>query len=342
MTDQDSPAAGTTAAPGAGPGTMLPYGMLVGAVFFWSSTWVLSRLVWQDVTPVSLAFWRWVVALLIMLPFGFREAWARRRHIAERWGTYLVLGITGVSFFNTLVYLALRTTTAVNVSMISASTPMIIVGMSWLAYRETIRRGQTLGILFSLVGVAIIITRGDPTLPRSLEFRAGDLWVLVAMLFWAYYSVALRRRPQELSPFAFMTVVTACGVLVMIPCYLAEWYWFGTMRATPLTIGTVVYMAVFASVAAFYLWNRGILAVGANRSGPFIHLMPVFTTVMAMLVLGERVHAFHLYGVAMIFLGILLASRAGRTPRTNTTTMERLRDFRGRHRRPHTRGFLSR
>ena len=295
-------------------GVASPYVLLVLTMLLWSSSWIVVRAIWQDTTPIALAFWRWATALTVLLPLTWRELLAQRGHIRAHWRLYLLLGITGIATFNSVVYVALRTTTAINVSMISASTPMLIVIISWLILRETITARQGLGILVSTSGVLAIITRGDPRLLLALSFTPGDVWTLAAMLVWGLYSVLLRHRPPGLSSLAFLAILTVFGVAVMLPFFLAEWWWVGTMRATWGNAGAVLYMALFASLCAQNFYNRAVGVIGANRAGPFIHLMPAMTTVMAVIFLAEVVRGYHLAGISLILLGIFIASRRRRTP----------------------------
>ncbi|MBI3993018.1 MAG: DMT family transporter [Candidatus Lambdaproteobacteria bacterium] len=323
------PQTGTAAFTGAlaalGRGAASPYVLLVLTMLLWSSSWIVVRAIWQDTTPIALAFWRWATALAVLLPLSGRELLAQRRHIRAQWRMYLLLGVTGIATFNSVVYVALRTTTAINVSMISASTPTLIVIISWLILRETISGRQGLGILVSTGGVLAIVTRGDPRLLLSLSFTPGDLWTLAAMLVWGLYSVLLRHKPPVLSPLAFLATLTLFGVAVMLPFFLAEWWWVGTMRPNWSNVGAVLYMALFASVCAQNFYNRAVGVIGANRAGPFIHLMPAMTTIMAVIVLAEVVRGYHLVGISLILLGIFIASRGRRAPQVHAAGGTRTR-----------------
>jgi len=285
-----------------------PYLLLVLTPLFWSGNFVIGRAVHLQVPPLGLSFWRWLVACLILLPFGWgplRRHWpVLRAHLP----LMLVLAILGVANFNTFVYLGLQTTTATNAVLLQSNIPVIIVGLAWLLLGEPVRPRQLMGILFSLAGVLTLITRGDPAVFRTLTLTTGDLWILAAVASWALYSVLLRRRPPGLDPLGFLMFTVIVGVVVLAPFYLWESAGGRQMVLNGVTVATVLYVAVFASVLAYIFWNRAVAEVGPSRAGQFIHLMPVFGTTLSIIFLGERLAAYHLVGALLIVGGILFVS----------------------------------
>jgi len=285
-----------------------PYLLLVFTTLFWSINFVVGRAVHNSIPPIGLAFWRWFGALLILLPFSYpylREQWPLlRRH----WKLMAVYGLLGVASFNTFIYIALQTTTATNALLINSNIPVLIVAFSWLFGGTTLSRRQTIGVLISLAGVITIICRAELQILTSLTVNQGDLWVLLAALCWAFYTYLLRRRPSELNPLCFLTVIIVFGLAVLTPFYLWELSQGLHMVSSLSTYASLVYVALFASVLAFILWNQAVGQIGANKAGLFLHLMPVFGTLLSIIFLGESFHLFHLFGISLIFSGIYLTT----------------------------------
>ncbi len=291
-----------------------PYLLLVLTTLFWSGNFVLARLVRLDVPPIGLSFWRWALAGLLLLPFVWREmrlAWPLvRRHL----GLVLLLSLLGVTQFNTFVYLGLQTTTASNAVLLQSVIPLFIILLSWLVLGVRITTRQVLGIFASLVGVLIIITRGDLLALLRLEVTRGDLWILAAMLSWGFYSVLLRKLPQGLGGLTFLGYTIALGVLGITPLYLWEMYNGEFIGLNRVTLGSVLYVSIFPSLLAYLFWNRAVNQVGPNRAGLFIYLIPVFGSLLSVLLLGETLYSFHLAGILFVVLGITIATlwRPGR------------------------------
>ena len=288
-----------------------PYLLLVLTTLFWSGNFVLGRAVHAVFTPFSLSFWRWAVALAILLPFVWR---ALREQGLPPWRhlpILLLLSVLGVVNFNTFVYIGLQSTTATNAVIMLSITPVLIVALSFLLLRQTVNRWQGLGIGISLAGVLVIVARGEARALLAWQVNPGDLWVLAAVASWALYSVCLRWRPAALQPLPFQALTMLLGVLILAPLYgwdLAHGHVFHLDAAT---LGSILYLALFPSILAYIFWNRAVAELGANRSGQFLHLMPAFGALLAMLFLGERLHAFHALGIALIALGIWLATVRG-------------------------------
>ena len=292
----------------------LPYLLLTLTALFWAGNFVLGRGVRSLIPPVSLNFWRWFGAFLILLPFGLPRIRRQRELLGRHWKLLLFMSIPSVACFNAFIYTALQSATAMNTVLVNAMTPAFIALLAWIALGEPMTPRQLVGVLVSFTGLVFIITRGVPSVLLALRFSRGDLWTLGAALAWAVYSEALRKRPEGLDPIAFLTVIVGCGLAVLLPFYLLEWYREGGFELAPASFGSILYVALFPSVLAYIFWNQGVQAVGPNRAGIFIHLMPVFSIVLAFLFLGERLYTFHWIGMALIFSGIGLTTipaRAG-------------------------------
>ena len=285
------------------------YAAMTLTALLWSTNFIIGRAVRGDVSPVAMNFLRWAIALLILVPITLRDLQAHRATLMRHWKLIALLGFTGIAAFQTLSYVALTTTTALNTILLLALAPLAIVAVSWLALGERVTRVQTLGLGISLVGAAVLILHGDPATLAEMRFNAGDLWMLLAVVLWAVYSVLLRRRPAEVPPLALHTMSVAAGTLWMLPAF--GWQaMHGSALPSSLAVWMAVgFIAVFSSVLAHGLWVRGVATIGPNRAGVFIHLIPVFGAVLAITFLGEELAAYHAAGAALALCGIVLTSR---------------------------------
>ena len=292
------------------PSPVSPYVLASLAPLFWSGNFILGRALNQTIPPIALSFWRWALALLILLPFALPRLRGQWGLIRGHWLILSVLAVLGVTNFNTFVYLGLQTTTATNAVLLVSTTPVLIVTLSFLLLGQRVSPRQAGGILLSLAGVAVIVARGDAQALAALRLNAGDLWVLAAVASWALYSVCLRWRPPGLDPLAFLTLTMVIGLVPLLPLYLWELGRGLSFEINAVTLGAIGYVALFPSVLAYVIWNRAVAQLGANRTGQLLHLMPAFGALLAMPLLGERMHGFHLAGIALIAAGIALATRS--------------------------------
>ncbi|NJN99101.1 MAG: DMT family transporter [Anaerolineales bacterium] len=285
-----------------------PYLLLVLATLFWSGNFVLGRAVRAEVPPVGLAFWRWTTGSILIIGFAWPHLKRDWPVILRHWKLVLLLAILGVTMFNTLVYTGLQFTTAINALLMQSTMPVLIVLMSYLLFRETVTPLQIVGILLSLAGVLAIVGQGDLTVLLGLSLNLGDLLIFIAVAGYAAYSTLLRRRPP-LHPLSLIAATFIAGAVVLLPFYLWEHASGRTVSFDGVTLLTIAYVAIFPSILAYLCFNRGVELAGANRAGLFIHLMPVFGSIMAILFLGERFQWYHGFGILLILLGIVLATR---------------------------------
>jgi len=286
-----------------------PYLLLSATILFWALNWIAGRALRDDVPSYSLAFWRWVSASLLLLPFAWphlRRGWPAMR---RSWRIMLALGVLGTTFCNLTSYTGLKYTTAVSGSILNSFVPVIIIAISWAFLGQRLRSSQWLGVGISLGGVLTIVGRGDPAVVLLLSLNVGDLWIFASMLLWALYTVCLRWRPPDLHPLGLLGANAIVGVAAMLPVYL--WSLAQGMHIT-FSAGAVAglaYVGVFPSVVGYIFWNNAVARVGPNKAGMFMHLMPVFASLLAIAFLGERLHLFHVAGMAMILGGIWLTTR---------------------------------
>jgi len=290
-----------------------PYLFLSGAALLWAGNFVLGRAVNARIPPVGLAFWRWAVAFVLLFAGTHRRLRTAWPLLARSWRVLVPLGILGVGSFNTLVYLGLGETSATNALLLNSACPAFIVAIAAAAGlgRATLR--QLLGIALSLAGVLVILSRGEPGALLTRSANRGDLFVLAAVLAWACYTVLLAWRPQDVDPLVLLTALVGVGVAFISPLYLWEMARGARVRLDPVTVCSIAYVSLAASIGAYTLWNRGVAEVGPNRAGVFLHLMPAFGTLLAAAFLGESLHLFQLGGIAPILAGVWLAgaSRSG-------------------------------
>jgi drug/metabolite transporter (DMT)-like permease len=285
----------------------LAYALLCIATLAWAGNFIVGRYIHTQVTPVTLSYGRWGLALLILLPFTLRAVLRQLPLVRQHLLLFAALGLTGMTLFHSFVYAALEATGAINAALILSITPVVIVALSWLLDREPISPFQAAGIAVSLVGAVVLITRGDLGAVRTLDFNRGDLWMLIAMPNWALYSVLLRRRPHDVAPMVVLTVTIAAGLAFLTPVFIFELVRGTDFQVNAETLLSVAYV-LFASVIAYVCWNRGVALIGANRAGLFMHLVPVFSALLAIAVLGESLEAHHGFGIALIVAGIYLTT----------------------------------
>lgn len=286
----------------------MPYLLLTLTVLFWSGNFILGRGIRELIPPVSLNFWRWVGALLILLPFGLPRIRNQKEILGRHWKMVALLSIPSITFFNAFIYNALQTASATNTVLVNAMIPIFIAVIAWPALGDRLRPRQITGVLTSLLGLIFIVSKGNLSVLGTLTLSQGDIWTLGASMSWAVYSVMLRKRPKEMDAIAFLMLLIIFGLFFSLPWYLWELAHKGGFPLSRTTFGSLVYVALFPSVLSFIFWNNGIEKVGANRTGIFIHLMPVFSIVMAILFLGEQLRLFHLLGISLIFCGIALTT----------------------------------
>lgn len=285
------------------------YAALALTALLWSSNFVIGRAVRDDVSPATLNFLRWAIALVILVPITLGDLRTHRMVLVRNWKLIAVLGFTGIAAFQTLCYVALTKTTAMNTVLLLSLAPLAIVALSWLALGERVNRSQALGLATSIGGAAVLILHGDLATLADLDLNAGDLWMLVAVVLWAVYSVLLRRRPAEVPPLALHTTSVAAGTLWMLPVFgwqAADGAGLPTSLTAWIAIG---FVAVFSSALAHALWVRGVASIGPSRAGVFIHLLPLFGALLSVTFLGERFTTYHAIGAALVLGGVVLTSR---------------------------------
>ncbi|MGM0700936.1 MAG: DMT family transporter [Pseudomonadota bacterium] len=275
----------------------------LGAVLIWSGNMTINQLTVGAIAPSSIAFLRWVLALAVLTPFVAPSAWKHRATIRREWPKLAILGMLGMALWQGLAYVAAETTSATNMGILAAMVPLLTVLLSALILREAPTLGGTLGGGVALVGVLVLLGRGNPASLLGLEVAVGDALMVVAATCYALYGVMLKRWPLDLPPWVVLYAQVCFAVLLLLPPYL-----LGPM--TPVdtgNVGLILYAGIPASIITTYLWMRAIRQIGASRASIFINLMPLFSALIAMLALGERLAVFHVIGGALVLAGVLMA-----------------------------------
>ena len=288
----------------------LAYFLLILTTLFWGGNFVVARAVHAEIPPLGLAWWRWLLAMLIILPFTGKQLWQARAIIKAHWIKLSIMALFGVTGFNTLVYIGLQTLPASNGILLLSACPLFILFLSWYFYKEAINFKQIMGLVISLMGIGILVSKGQPSqLLSQLGSGNGNLWVLAAVLNWAIYSTLLPSRPADLSGLAFFALTVIFGWLQLTPFYLYELLVQERSLSFNLTsLLSIGYVGLFASIGAFLFWNRGVEILTASRAGYFIHLIPVWGLILASVFLAEQLEGFHWVGMLLIFSGIILAT----------------------------------
>ncbi|MGL6215519.1 DMT family transporter [Billgrantia desiderata] len=290
----------------------------LGAVLIWSGNMTINQLTVGAIAPSSIAFLRWLLALLVLTPFLLPAAWRHRQTIRREWAKLAILGLLGMGLWQGLAYVAAETTSATNMGILAAMVPLLTVLLSALILREAPSLGGTVGGLVALFGVLVLLGRGDPLSLLELEVALGDLLMVVAATCYALYGVMLKRWPLDLPPWVLLYAQVVFAVLFLLPPYL-----MGPMSPVDgHNVWLILYAGIPASIITTYLWMRAIRQIGASQASIFINLMPLFSALIAMAYLGERIALFHLVGGVLVLAGVLMAQtltqplvrRAARSP----------------------------
>ena len=285
-----------------------PYILLTLTPLFWAGNAIVGRAAAGQIPPMTLSFLRWGLAFLIVLPFGWTHLRADWPAIRARIGLMLALAISGIGIFNTLQYWALQYTTALNVLLMQSALPLCVALWSFALLGIRLSWAQGIGIGVSLLGVLMILLQGNLVSIAAIALNKGDAAFALALVIFGYYSAMQIRRPQ-MHALSFLSFTFGIGALFILPFALWEIVHHQMMRVTPATLASIFYVAVFPSILAYLCFNRGVALIGANRAAPFFHLIPLFGSVLAIGLLGERPQWFHGVGYVLVLGGIAIAAR---------------------------------
>lgn len=286
-----------------------PYLLLTLTALFWAGNMVMGRGIRADVPPVALAFWRWALALLMLLPFALPDLRRQWPQLKAGWPAVLVLGLLGVGGYNTFAYFALQHTTATSATLLNSFIPIATIAFAFLFFGRRLARPEAIGVVVSMIGVVVLVSRGELAVLTGLQLNRGDLWMLLAVGVWGLYTVGLQWRPAGVSPMLLFAAFTVVGLAALAPVYAWEIASGQHINPSPMAITGILYVAIFPGFLGYLFYNAGVAAVGPARGALFIHLMPVFATVLAAIFLGERPYPYHFAGITLVLAGIALATR---------------------------------
>lgn len=290
----------------------LAYIGLVLTPLFWAGNAVVAKGTVAHIPPLSMSFWRWVIALAILLPFGFPGLWRQRHVVRQHLGSMLALATFSVAAFNSLLYFAAITTTATNIALLNSTIPIFVALLSWILLGDRTRPVQALGIGLAILGILAVVARGDLSVLTGLQAQPGDLIMVAAVFSWGLFSVLLRRQAVPLPALAFLTAQILLGTLVILPFFLVDVLFVsGGFELSQSTALPLLYFAIFPGILAYAFWNHGVHKIGPANAAIFMYLTPVFASVLASVFLGESLGLFHIIGGVLILAGLLLATRAG-------------------------------
>ncbi len=284
-------------------------GLAVLATFIWSGNFIIAKYVNKEIPPISLNFYRWLTASIIILPFAIGKFKAECKTVKQSWHYLFWISLTGVALFNTFVYVGAHYTSATNLALIgTTSSPIMSVIFARIFLKEKIGLLKLTGMLLCIIGVLYLLSKGSFNNLLSLHFSTGDLWMLLAAFCFAVYNTMVKKKPAGLSPVNFLFVIFTFGTLMLIP------FWLWELNKTPAVIWnsnlllSILYLGLGASVICFLIWNIAIRSLGAGRTALFGNLIPVFSSIAAVVLLHEEFTHVHLISMILVFAGILLAN----------------------------------
>jgi drug/metabolite transporter (DMT)-like permease len=286
------------------------YVMLTLCSLFWSGNFIVGKFsTFYDIPPLTLNFFRWLLIWIILIPFTFKDIIKNFNIIKKNFYSIFFMSITSISIFNSVVYYSLNFTQVLNGVLMISTIPVLIIFISFIFKTEKISFNQILGVFFSITGVIIIITRLDFLRLINLDLNKGDLLLLIAMLSWAIYSTMLKTFKIPLKDLTFISTIISIGLIFLFPQFLFEYKNYQIIQFNLPVIAITSYVVLFAGIGAYIFWNKGVTIIGPNKAGIFLHLMPVFSSFMAIFILNEKLMSFHIIGTTVIAVGIYLSSK---------------------------------
>ena len=285
-----------------------PYLLLCITATCWAGNAIIGRLAAGHIPPVTLAFMRWSLAFLVVLPFAWKHLKRDWGAIRAKFGLMLIISVTGIAIFNTLQYWALEYTSALNTLLLQSAGPLIVAVWSLILLGVRLTLAQAIGVMVSLAGVLVILLHGDLGALSGIQFNKGDLIFMVALTIFGFYSVMMLRRPA-IHGLSFLAFTFGCGAVCLIPLLVWEMLTRPLVELNASNVLSMIYVAIFPSAVAYFCFNRAVHLIGANRAAPFFHVVPVLGAAMAIAFLGERLQTFHIVGFALVLTGVYVASR---------------------------------
>lgn len=288
---------------------LIGFGFALLAVVLWSGNFVVASGLSESIHPFSLAFFRWSTAALVFTPFALKSVKKDYKIIKKHFWYILLTAAVGISLFNTLIYFAGHTTTALNLSLIALTFPIFILIISVFVFSEKISWLRFLGIIIVLIGVLLIISKGHLAVLLDLKFNSGDPLMLLAAFTFAVHSILIKSKPKALSIISLQYCTFLLGALVLLPFYLFSENQQSVLDLDHSVLLIILYIAVCSSIISFVSWNKAIDKIGASTAGMIYFLMPLFSGLLAWIILGESLSIFHLISAFLIVFGIMLSTK---------------------------------
>lgn len=284
------------------------YIFALGATAIWSGNFIVARGLSDAIPPVSLAFSRWVVAILALLPFAVKNLISEWQILRDNLGYLSITAFLGITTFNTFIYIAGKTTTAINLSLIAITFPVFILILSRLIYKEPVTIKKLAGVILVLCGVLILITKGKIGTLLTISFSIGDIWMLLASIIFAVYSMCLKKKPENISIMGLQSSTFILGLIFLLPFFVWELRGIQEPFLNRTTIPAIMYVGVFASLCAFVLWNKAIVILGPSKAGMVYYTLPLFSGLLGYFFLNEGVGILHIYSLFLILSGIVITN----------------------------------
>lgn len=280
------------------------------ATLLWSGNFIIARKVSNAISPVSLAFFRWTCASLVLLPFAYKQVIAEWSPLKANWRILTWIALTGIALFNTFVYVAGHNTTAINMALIgTTSSPIFATAMAVIFLKERLGFYRIIGMIICILGIVLLISKGSWEVLFSFKFSSGDTWILAGAFAFAVYNILVRKKPVNISALSFLLIIFVLGSLMLFPFFIIEQLTVKTPTDwSPTLFGSILYLGIGTSVLAFWCWNLAISKLGAGRTVLFGNLIPIFSTLEAILILGETVTPIHFYSGILVISGLVIAN----------------------------------
>ncbi len=286
------------------------YVMLVCASLFWSGNFIVGKFAFlTDIPPLSLVFYRWLLVWLILLPFTYKEILKYKDVVLNNLQFLFFLGLTSVGLFNSFTYLSLIHTQVINATLLNAAIPAIIILLCFLFRIESTNKFQIVGLIVSIIGVISILTKLNLDILISLDFNKGDLIMIAGVLSWGIYSTLLKKKTFTLPLLTLVHIICTFGLICVTPQYLYELSQGQIIKFDSNLVYTLTFLAIFPSIGSYYCWAGAVSIIGANRAGISLSLIPLFSSIMAIILFKEEFQFFHLIGAILIILGLLLSNK---------------------------------
>jgi drug/metabolite transporter (DMT)-like permease len=279
------------------------------ATVLWSVNMVIASGIKGHIPPIGLAFWRWTIACIVLAPFALKSSIEDWKIIKKNIRYLMLTALLGITIFNTMIYFAGKTTSAVNLSLIAISIPLFIVAISRIAFKEKVSKKKLIGIATIITGVLVLITKGSLQTLLHINFSIGDLLMLVACFFFACYTILVRQKPYDLTPKVFLFSVFVIGTIFLLPFYIWEHLFYKKVIFDTKTILATSYVGIFASLLSYYLWNEAIRLIGTSKTALIYYLIPVFSGILAYFFLGQPIVITQIISMGIIITGLLITNK---------------------------------